>query len=98
MRSLQLSDMMGFWYVIQYYSSSEETVEYKCMKGDMEMSDNKEVSSEVLYFWFETKVLGLASISRIFDNRQSLEPSLMHRSQGCIQKRGTLFLEFISIC
>jgi len=47
MRSLQLPDMMGFWYVIQYYSSSEETVEYKCMKGNMEMSDNKEVSS-----WF----------------------------------------------
>ena len=44
MRSLQLADMMGFWYIIQYYSSSEETAEYKCMKGNLEMSDNKEVS------------------------------------------------------
>lgn len=34
---------MGFWFVVQYYSSSEETAEYKCMKGNLEITDNKEV-------------------------------------------------------
>ncbi|KAL7029311.1 hypothetical protein ACKWTF_006183 [Chironomus riparius] len=51
MRSLQLADMMGFWYIIQYYSSSEETAEYKCMKGNLEMSDNKDITMKFTYFF-----------------------------------------------
>jgi hypothetical protein len=43
-RNLQLEKMMGFWYVVQYYSSTEETAEYKCMRGDLEITDAKEVS------------------------------------------------------
>lgn len=44
MRNFQLEKMMGFWNVVQYYSSTEETSEYKCMRGDLEITDAKEVS------------------------------------------------------
>lgn len=46
MRNLQLNEMMGHWYVIQYYSSTEDTPEYKCMRGDLEIMDSKEVIFE----------------------------------------------------
>lgn len=29
--------MMGFWYVIEYYASSEEAAEYSCMKCNFSM-------------------------------------------------------------
>lgn len=45
MRNFQLERMMGFWNVVQYYSSTEETSEYKCMRGDLEITNAKEVSS-----------------------------------------------------
>lgn len=44
MRNFQLDKMMGFWHVVQYYSSTEETAEYKCMRGELEITTAKEVS------------------------------------------------------
>lgn len=44
MRNFQLEKMMGFWNVVQYYSSTEETGEYKCMSGELEIINAKEVS------------------------------------------------------
>lgn len=49
MRNFQLEKMMGFWNVVQYYSSTEETAEYKCMRGDLEITDAKEVRSDDLF-------------------------------------------------
>lgn len=49
MRNFQLEKMMGFWNVVQYYSSTEETAEYKCMRGDLEITNSKEVSSSDLF-------------------------------------------------
>lgn len=37
-RNFEISDMMGFWYVVQYYSSSEDTQEYSCMRSNFSMS------------------------------------------------------------
>lgn len=48
MRNLQINDIMGDWYVIQYYSSSEVTPEYKCMRGNLEILDSKEVREIML--------------------------------------------------
>lgn len=48
MRNLQINEIMGHWYVIQYYSSSEVTPEYKCMQGNLEILDSKEVSELML--------------------------------------------------
>lgn len=45
MRNFQLDKMMGFWYVVQYYSSTEETSEYKCMLGELQITSAREVSS-----------------------------------------------------
>lgn len=46
MRNLQLEKMMGFWHVVQYYSSTEETAEYKCMRGALEITDAMEVPKQ----------------------------------------------------
>lgn len=46
MRNFQLEKMMGSWKVVQYFSSTEETAEYKCMQGDLQITNAKEVSSE----------------------------------------------------
>ncbi|KAL1464728.1 hypothetical protein WDU94_004351 [Cyamophila willieti] len=32
LRSLNLEDMTGVWYVVQYYASSEEALAYRCMQ------------------------------------------------------------------
>lgn len=47
MRNLQINDIMGHWFVIQYYSSSEVTPEYKCMLGNLEILDSKEVKEMI---------------------------------------------------
>jgi apolipoprotein D and lipocalin family protein len=44
MRNFQISDMMGFWYVIQYYASSEELSEYSCMSGLFSTTDAMQAS------------------------------------------------------
>ncbi|XP_026293640.1 uncharacterized protein LOC113217797 isoform X1 [Frankliniella occidentalis] len=37
-RHLHLHDMLGHWYVVQYYASSEELPEYRCMRADFSLS------------------------------------------------------------
>lgn len=32
---------MGFWYVVQYYASSEEAAEYSCMRSVFGMNNNQ---------------------------------------------------------
>lgn len=44
MRNFQINEMMGFWYVIQYYASSEELSEYSCMQGIFSVTDKMQVS------------------------------------------------------
>lgn len=31
--------MMGFWYVVQYYASSEEMPEYGCMRSSFSLAE-----------------------------------------------------------
>ncbi|KAG5684769.1 hypothetical protein PVAND_013982 [Polypedilum vanderplanki] len=51
MRSLQLNEMLGFWYVVQYYSSSEDNPEYKCLRANLEITDTKEITMNFTYFF-----------------------------------------------
>lgn len=37
-RNFEISGMMGFWYIVQYYASSEEAAEYACMKCNFSMN------------------------------------------------------------
>ncbi|KAJ3640954.1 hypothetical protein Zmor_027486 [Zophobas morio] len=37
-RNFDLEQMMGRWYVIQYYASSEEALSYRCMRAEFTMS------------------------------------------------------------
>lgn len=66
MRNFQLEKMMGFWNVIQYYSSTEETAEYKCMRGDLEITDAKEVSSSMSPLDLSTHHVPFHSVSGKF--------------------------------
>jgi len=38
MRNFDITGMMGFWYIVQYYASSEELPEYGCMRCVLSMS------------------------------------------------------------
>ncbi|RZF34555.1 hypothetical protein LSTR_LSTR017617 [Laodelphax striatellus] len=38
LRNFDLEKLMGSWYVVQYYASSEEDLSYKCMRLDFSMS------------------------------------------------------------
>lgn len=38
MRNFDITGIMGFWYVVEYYASSEEVAEYSCMKCNFSMS------------------------------------------------------------
>lgn len=37
-RNFEISGIMGFWYIVQYYASSEEAAEYSCMKCNFSMN------------------------------------------------------------
>lgn len=39
LRNFQVNDMMGFWYVVQYYASSEESAEYGCMQSSFTFAE-----------------------------------------------------------
>lgn len=53
MRNFDINEMMGFWYVVQYYASSEEAAEYSCMKCNFSMSDESAlVRFQFLIFFF----------------------------------------------
>lgn len=46
-RNFEINGMMGFWYIIEYYASSEEAAEYACMKCNFSMNtENVQVSWE----------------------------------------------------
>lgn len=45
-RAFDINGMMGSWYIVQYYASSEEAVEYACMKCNFSMDvESVQVSS-----------------------------------------------------
>ncbi|XP_039282952.1 uncharacterized protein LOC111044696 [Nilaparvata lugens] len=41
LRNFDLEKLMGSWYVVQYYASSEEDLSYKCMRLEFSMSTNE---------------------------------------------------------
>lgn len=51
MRNFDINEMMGFWYVVQYYASSEEAAEYSCMKCNFSMSDESALVGFFLLFF-----------------------------------------------
>ncbi|XP_077285318.1 lipocalin/cytosolic fatty acid-binding protein Karl [Arctopsyche grandis] len=40
MRNFELKELLGQWYVIQYYASSEEDLSYKCMRAEFTEDDS----------------------------------------------------------
>ncbi|XP_055371080.1 uncharacterized protein LOC129605384 [Condylostylus longicornis] len=47
-KNFNLESMMGFWYVVQYYASSEELPEYACMRSYFTFDDNNRHNNEKL--------------------------------------------------
>ncbi|XP_058443265.1 apolipoprotein D [Malaya genurostris] len=50
MRNFDLTAMMGYWYVIQYFASSETLPEYSCMQSSFTTSDGF-VTMNFTYFF-----------------------------------------------
>ncbi|XP_018580094.1 apolipoprotein D [Anoplophora glabripennis] len=48
-RNFDLQQMLGEWYVIEYYASSEEAISYKCMRADFTMSALESVNMNFTY-------------------------------------------------
>lgn len=40
LRNFSINDLMGPWYVVQYYASSEEMPEYACMRSSFAINDH----------------------------------------------------------
>lgn len=57
-RNFDLNGMMGFWYVVQYYASSEEAPEYSCMRSIFSMDDEHvSIYYRIYYFIYITKII-----------------------------------------
>lgn len=51
-RNFDLAGFLGFWYVVQYYASSEEAPVYGCMRSMFSMEEDNHVS--VFYIYVRT--------------------------------------------
>lgn len=53
-RNFDLESMMGFWYVVQYYASTEELPEYACMQSDFTFSaEDQHITMNFSYIFAE---------------------------------------------
>ncbi|XP_053698372.1 apolipoprotein D [Sabethes cyaneus] len=50
MRNFDLTAMMGYWYVIQYFASSETLPEYSCMQSSFSTADGFVTMNFTYYF------------------------------------------------
>ncbi|KAF7263375.1 hypothetical protein GWI33_002682 [Rhynchophorus ferrugineus] len=48
-RNFNVEDLLGKWYVIEYYASSEEALAYRCMRADFTMSSNDVITMNFTY-------------------------------------------------
>ncbi|KAJ8920355.1 hypothetical protein NQ315_005219 [Exocentrus adspersus] len=48
-RNFDLQQMLGEWYVIEYYASSEEAIYYKCMRADFSMPALETINMNFTY-------------------------------------------------
>ncbi|KAK6627942.1 hypothetical protein RUM44_010424 [Polyplax serrata] len=54
LRNIDLHELMGTWYVVEYYASSEEMPEYSCMKAKFTVSpENLDVSMKFNYSFID---------------------------------------------
>lgn len=70
MRNFDINEMMGFWYVVQYYASSEEAAEYSCMKCNFTMSDE---SALVRFQFFSFSFLVIRIILWVNERKEKNE-------------------------
>ncbi|XP_061389943.1 uncharacterized protein LOC133325136, partial [Musca vetustissima] len=53
-RNFDLEPMMGNWYVVQYYASTEELPEYACMRSHFTFtSDDQHITMNFSYIYAE---------------------------------------------
>ena len=57
LRNFHIQDMMGFWYVVQYFASSEEMPEYACMRSSFSFAEQQQklmhVTMNISYLYAE---------------------------------------------
>lgn len=65
MRNFNLTSILGSWYVMQYYASSEEVSEYSCMRSVFSMHEEHvsiyfkltNYSCKILFFFLAKLVI-----------------------------------------
>lgn len=75
--------MMGDWYVIEYYASSEEALSYKCMRAEFTLTD-EEVNMNFTYSFTDDPIneLLIGNITWIIPN--PIEPAhWVHSEDTC---------------
>ncbi|XP_072378090.1 apolipoprotein D isoform X1 [Diabrotica undecimpunctata] len=55
-RNFDLQEMLGTWYVIEYYASSEEALSYRCMRADFAMSTFENVNMNFNYSFVDDPI------------------------------------------
>ncbi|XP_033214326.1 apolipoprotein D [Belonocnema kinseyi] len=56
-RNFDVSEFLGIWYVVQYYASSEEALDYRCMRAELSVSsDNAEITMNFTYSFVDDPI------------------------------------------
>lgn len=79
--------MLGKWYVIEYYASSEEALSYRCMRAEFTLSE-EEVNMNFTYIFTDDPIneLLLGNITWIIPN--PVEPAhWIHSEDTCKKKQ-----------
>ncbi|CAH1109585.1 unnamed protein product [Psylliodes chrysocephalus] len=69
-RNFDLQQLLGKWYVIEYYASSEEALSYRCMRAEFTMSSFENVNMDFTYSFVDDPIneLLMGNISWIIPN------------------------------
>ncbi|XP_056634829.1 apolipoprotein D [Diorhabda sublineata] len=69
-RNFDLQEMLGDWYVIEYYASSEEALSYRCMRAEFTMSTFENINMNFTYSFVDDPIneILIGNISWIMPN------------------------------
>ncbi|CAG9857166.1 unnamed protein product [Phyllotreta striolata] len=69
-RNFDLQQLLGEWYVIEYYASSEEALSYRCMRAEFTMASFENVNMNFTYSFVDDPLneLLMGNISWVMPN------------------------------
>ncbi|XP_074041439.1 lipocalin/cytosolic fatty acid-binding protein Karl [Leptinotarsa decemlineata] len=69
-RNFDLQEMLGNWFIIEYYASSEEALSYRCMRAEFSMPTEENVNMNFTYSFTDDPMneLLIGNISWVIPN------------------------------